>query len=582
MQIDNTYRINSEIREMVLFAEQNVIKDPPFTKLDLLSCRNMLIYMDSNLQEKLLSLFHYSLNQMGILILGSAETKNDDIDFSTIGDPRLRVYQRTGLNRSEELFNFPSAFSKTKKVILEDKTLRKTPENLKILTENLLLQQFAPASALVNDQGDIVYMTGNIGKYLTPVAGKANMNIFTMARDGLLNELPAAFRKARQNYKQVILQNVKVGTNGRSLLVDVNIQKIETTTALKDKIIVLFTDVPLKKQKAVKNKIEKTANLARQSEYEQEIQQLQEDLQITREEMQTSQEELKSTNEELQSSNEELQSTNEELTTSKEEMQSLNEELHTVNAELQSKVDASVRADNDMNNLLNSSEIATLFLDRELNIRQFTFHATKIFKLIRSDIGRPFTDLANNLIYPEMYNDAKEVLRTLAFVEKSIFSNEGLYYNIRIMPYRTLDDKIEGLVITFIDCTTSKQLEIALRENQDMLRLFIHTANFVIIALSENGSIIEFNPEAENLFGYSRHDVLNRSYFDLFIPEPLREKVKTDLKQLLLTPTPCKFENLVKSATNEQLKIEWTVHKQFDGAGRLTGLITIGENITPL
>jgi two-component system CheB/CheR fusion protein len=284
----------------------------------------------------------------------------------------------------------------------------------------------------------------------------------------------------------------------------------------------------------------------------------------------------------LQSSNEELQSTNEELTTSKEEMQSLNEELHTVNVELQSKIDDSVRVSNDMNNLLNSSEIATLFLDRELKIRQFTVHATKIFMLITSDIGRRFTDLATNLNYPELLTDVNEVLRTLVFSEKTISTNDGTYYTIRIMPYRTFEDKIEGLVITFIDVTKDKQLEIALSETQQILRSFIHKVPGVVIGLSSSGSIIEFNPEAEKVFERKRIEVIDRNYYDLFIPEAQREKVELDMKQILSDTLPNQFDNLVKSASGKQLKIEWTAHKLFDEKGILTGIITIGENITKL
>lgn len=582
VKTNNQYRINAEIREMVVFASQNVIKDPPFTKLDILSCRNMLIYMDTDLQKKLLSLFHYSLNQKGILILGTAETNNDRKEYFTNVNSKLRIYQSTGSPNSEELFNFPSSFSQTKKSGVKNKTRVKVLDNIEAIANDLLLQQFSPASLVVTNVGDILYLTGNTGKYLTPAAGKASMNIFTMAREGLLNELPIAFRKAMRNYEKIILHNVKVGTNGGTLIVDVTIQQIEKPLALKGKIIVIFNDVPFAKEKTTRNKKTKDTSSALQTEFELNIRRLTEELQTTREEMQTSQEEQKSTNEELQSSNEELQSTNEELTTSKEEMQSLNEELHTVNTELQSKISDSKRVNNDMNNLLNSSEIATLFLDKKLKISQYTFHATNIFKLIRSDIGRNFTDLANNLNYPEINSDAKEVLRTLVFKERTISTKNDLYYTIRIMPYRTIDDKIEGLVITFIDVTKAKELEIALSETQQMLRSFIHKVPSVVIGLSSNGIIIEFNPEAEKVFKRQRIEVIDRSYYDLFIPKALRKKVELDMKEILAGNLPNRFENLVKSATGDQLKIEWTAHKQFSEKGNLTGIIAIGENIISL
>jgi two-component system CheB/CheR fusion protein len=212
---------------------------------------------------------------------------------------------------------------------------------------------------------------------------------------------------------------------------------------------------------------------AQQTELEKKHQQVCVELQNTREEMQSSQEEIRSSNEEMQSTNEELQSTNEELTTSKEEMQSLNEELQTVNAELQVRVDELSRSNNDMKNLLNSTDIATLFLDKDLKVRRFTTQATKIIKLIPGDVGRPITDLASDLLYPELPADAGEVLRKLGFAERPINARDGRWFTVRIMPYRTLDDRIDGVVITFADITAAKKLEAQLREKQELLKKHI-------------------------------------------------------------------------------------------------------------
>jgi two-component system CheB/CheR fusion protein len=343
-------------------------------------------------------------------------------------------------------------------------------ENIQTLADRLLLQRFSPASVLINDQGDILYITGKTGKYIEPAAGKANMNIYAMAREGLNTMLTGAIRKAKQNYEPVYLKNLKVGTNGGSQFVDVIIQQNEKPDVLKGSIIIVFSDVATTiPEKANKKTSTKITSLHHQ-EIENELQRANEELQSTREEMQTSQEELKSTNEELQSTNEELQSTNEELTTSKEEMQSLNEELQTVNAELQSKIGDFELANNDMINLLNSTDIATLFLDKELNIRRFTEQLTKIIKLRTTDVGRPFTDLVNDLKYPEIAIHAREVLRTLVFRETAITTNSASWFNVRIMPYRTFDDKIDGLVITFIDITVAKKLEIELNKTVELLR----------------------------------------------------------------------------------------------------------------
>jgi two-component system CheB/CheR fusion protein len=464
------YKVNTVIREMVVFAPQNIIKDPPFTKLDILTCRNMLIYMESALQKKLMALFNYSLNSGGIMLLGTAETLgNINPGFEEI-DTRLKFYKRTVSPRSPELVDFPSSFHHHKVSKNEIEVLPISVDNIQILADQILLQRFAPASVLVNDKGDIIYITGKTGKYLEPVAGKANWNIYAMAREGLANELPSSFRKVMQNYEPFILKNIKVGTNGGTQFVDVTIQRIESPASLKGMVMVVFTDVTAQIPIDLGNSISQKQNSrGRAKELEIALQRSHEELQSTREEMQTSQEELKSTNEELQSTNEELQSTNEELTTSKEEMQSLNEELQTVNAELQSKVSDFVLANNDMKNLLNSTEIATLFLDKELNVRRFTDAVINIIKLRTADIGRPFTDLVSDLIYPDIEVHAKKVLKTLISIETSIAANDSRWFTVRIMPYRTLDDRIDGLVITFVDISIPKKLEIELKKANEAL-----------------------------------------------------------------------------------------------------------------
>ena len=465
------YKINSSIREMVVFAPQNVIKDPPFTKLDFLSCRNMLIYMESELQIRLMSLFHYSLNPGGIMLLGSAENESSGNGYFTLMESKLKFFKRSVLPKTTALTNFPSSFSQTKIPLTEvQQKPMKEIENIQTLADRLLLQRFSPASVLINEKGDILYITGKTGKYLEPAAGKANMNIFAMAREGLNTMLTGAIRKAKQSFEPIFLKKLKVGTNGGTQYVDITIQQIEKPEILKGSIILVFSDIITPVIEKQNRKSSGKISSVQQKELENELQRVNEELQGTREEMQTSQEELKSTNEELQSTNEELQSTNEELTTSKEEMQSLNEELQTVNLELQSKIGDFVLANNDMINLLNSTDIATLFLDKELNIRRFTDQISKIVNLRPVDIGRPFTDLVNNLEYPDIANHAKEVLKTLIFKETAISTKAGNWFNVRIMPYRTFDDKIDGLVITFIDITVAKKLEIELNKTVELLR----------------------------------------------------------------------------------------------------------------
>jgi two-component system CheB/CheR fusion protein len=576
IKAEEGYLVNACIREMIVFAPQNVIKDPPFTKLDIISCRNLLIYIETELQQKMLNLFHYSLNPGGIMVLGSAETAGASTERFTAVNSKLRIYRRDKYCSNTELIDFPLSFSKKSPFNLAEKTVQaKTPENIQILADQLLLNNFSPASVMVNEKGDIVYITGHTGKYLEPPAGKTNWNIFAMMREGLRNEFPFAFRKVQQTGREVILRNVKINVNGEIQAVDVTINYIKKPDALKGMTIIIFNDVKsndVKKRKKIKDA---DVNDTRLSNAGIELQNLYEELQNMREEMQTSEEELKSTNEELQSTNEELQSANEELTTSKEEMQSLNEELHTVNAELQSKVDDYSCINNDMRNLLNSTEIATLFLDKKLNISRFTTPATNIFNLIPGDVGRPITDLTTNLIYPGIFNDSNEVLRTLIFIEKTIAAANGKWFNVRIMPYRTLDDRIDGLVLTFIDITKLKKMELAFKNLNEMLRVLIGEAKISVIGIACDGKILEYNAGAEKLFGVKRINALGKNFIEYFIDAPLRNKAKADIQALLENCQPAEFETEVITVRRKKIPIKWPVSKVFDESGEVNGFMFI-------
>jgi chemotaxis methyl-accepting protein methylase len=458
-----SYRVSKEIREMVIFAPQNVLSDPPFTKLDILACRNLLIYLGALLQQKLLPLFHYSLNPNGILFLGSAETIGGFTELFSPIDVKSRLYRSIGGSLSIATMEFPT---KTFPASPDNsEAVPRTLINLQSLVEQRILQQFAPAAVLVNDKGDIIYISGRTGKYLEPAAGKANWNIHAMAREGLRHELALALQKATRQPGPIEVRGVTVGTNGGRQTIDLYAEVLTEPVELNGLALIVFDDQPTPPAAKVDAKRGATRG-ARALELETALANAQEEIRNLREDMQTSQEELRSSNEELQSTNEELQSTNEELTTSKEEMQSLNEELQTVNAELQSKVDDLSRTNNDMKNLLNSTDIATVFLDGKLRVRRFTTPTTRLIKLIPGDVGRPLSDIVSDLVYPELQDDAREVLRTLAFSEKAISTHDDRWYTVKIMPYRTLDNVIDGVVITFMDITTNKKLEAELRHEK--------------------------------------------------------------------------------------------------------------------
>jgi two-component system CheB/CheR fusion protein len=520
----NGYKVSSVIREMVVLAPQNAIKDPPFTKLDVLTCRNMLIYMEPELQKKLIALFNYSLNPGGILVLGTAETLGVQTNKFQETDTKLKLFKRALSPTTPELLDFPSSFFRPKAIADSLKMPQKMAENIQSLAESFLLQQFAHASVLVTDKGDIVNITGRTGKYLEPVAGKANWNIYVMAREGLREVLPGIFRKVLQNFDPVTVSNIKIGTNGGTLHIDVKAQRIESPESIRGMVMLVFIDLPTQPVTSTEGrKTGKHQSVTQHQQLEGELRRSYEDLQSTREEMQTSQEELKSTNEELQSTNEELQSTNEELTTSKEEMQSLNEELQTVNLELQNKVNEFVVASNDMKNLLNSTEIATLFLDKELNIRRFTDSITQIIKLRAVDVGRPFTELVSELQYPDMKSHALKVLKTLTSHETPLSTYDGRWFNVRIMPYRTFDDRIDGLVITFNDITTAKKLELEIKSANEALtlsetryrRLFESAKDGILILDAETGKIVDVNPYLMEMLNYTKEEFVEKEIWDI-------------------------------------------------------------------
>ena len=459
---DDGYRIAKSIREMVVFAPHDVAVDPPFTKLDMLSCRNLLIYLTAPLQKRLMPLFHYSLRPGGLLLLGSSESVGRFESLFEPLDAKLRLFRRGDKAQAQAVPEFPlraaaASHPISKETRVADDSL--PPSTLQAAADRVLLQDIAPPAVLVTDRGDIVYINGRTGRYLEPAAGKANWNIHVMAREGIRAPLAAALDQALGQTEPVLLAGLPVEAEPGSPLVDISVRALADPPLLAGMAMVVFRDVgpaePARRRR-------RSAGSAHR-ELEVELQRTRDEAQALREEMRASQEELQAANEELQSTNEELQSTNEELTSSKEEMQSMNEELQAVNVELQSKIADLELAQSDMRNLLNSTDIATLFLDRDLNVRRFTERARKIISLRDSDVGRPLSDLTTHLDYPELQSDVRDMLRTLLVSEKQIRGGEGQWFSVRVMPYRTHDDVIDGAVITFVDITAAKELEARLR-----------------------------------------------------------------------------------------------------------------------
>ena len=458
---DDGYIVDARIREMVLFAQHDVIMDPPFTRLDLLSCRNLLIYFNSTLQKRLLPLFHYSLRPGGMLILGGSETVGSGQGLFTVLSSKSRIYRRGVDAAAIGAVKFPVfPRSQARAPAQEYPMSRQTPAavNVQALADQLLLQRFSPPAVLVNELGDILYISGHTGEYLEPAAGKANWNIHVMARPAIRTQLAVALRQAVKGRTAVEVHGLRLAENSAHRLA-LTVEAIEEPKALEGLVMIIFREVagppPGKSRRKTPGASDPVIGA--------ELVRSQEEIKSLREAMRASDEERQAAIEELQSTNEELQSANEELTTSKEEGQSMNEELQTINAELQSKLDDLALAQSDMQNLLNSTDIATLFLDKDLNVRRFTDQIKRIINLREADIGRPLSDLTTTLNYPELDADAKNTVRTLAFSEKEISTTDAHWFKVRIMPYRTVANVIQGAVITFVDITAAKELESRLR-----------------------------------------------------------------------------------------------------------------------
>jgi two-component system CheB/CheR fusion protein len=514
---DRGYRITREIRELIVFAPHNVIMDPPFTKLDILVCRNLLIYMEQELQKKLLSLFHYSLNPGGILFLGSAESIGSNNNLFESLDSKSRLFRQLSKGVRSKPLDFPSAFSHAPVAIQDGVDVTQTSTqsefNLQMMTDQVLLHLYAPAAVLTNENGDIVYINGRTGKYLEPAAGKANWNIFAMAREGLRFELTSLFENAISQKAAVYKKGIIIGTDSQTETLNLRIERLQKPDNLFGLVLIVFEDVKKSPVALPSGAVLDTSQ--NHLLMEQELKAARDEIFTIREQMQTSQEELKSTNEEMQSANEEMQSTNEELTTSKEEMQSLNEELQTVNQELQSKVSDLSQANNDMKNLLNSTDIATLFLDDALNIRRFTTRTSTIIKLISTDIGRPITDIVTDLHYPTLADDAREVLHTLVYSEKQVSANDDRWFTVRIMPYRTLENRIDGVVITFTDITGAKKFEKSLLDSDESFRFLFDAIPGGAMLQNSEGRILMANHEAQRILGFSIAEMMGKTTSEL-------------------------------------------------------------------
>ena len=563
----SAYRVNKGLRDMLVFSEHDLIKDPPFSRLDLITCRNLLIYLNATLQQKVIPLFHYALRSGGVLFLGTSEGVGEFSESFTVVDRKAKLFlRRDNVHRraSGVLTHALSTLTDLDPAPPRASSPRKTPPAklpMRELTEQALLRQLAPASALVNDQGDIHYLHGRTGMYLEPAPGETGIsNIFKMAREGLRRDLAKALHSAAAGREVVRCLGLRVKTNGHFTAVNLTVCPVPVGPAAPAPAkssaglaaqarpclyLVILEDVsdgePLPQASGKTHAEGMAATPVADADADQRISELlnelrakDEYLQSTLEELESSNEELKSSNEEMQSVNEELQSTNEEMETSKEELQSVNEELNTVNVELQTKIADLSRVNNDMNNLLAGTGVGTVFVDHQLRILRFTPAASAIINLIQSDVGRPVNHIVSNIIgYESLAADVRTVLESLVPKAVEVHTSNGKWHTMRILPYRTLDNVIEGAVISFIEITDAVQTREALHKANDMLRLavVVRDAHDAITVQDMSGRTLAWNPGAVRLYGWNEAEALMMNVRQR-IPEALRDKALATLRQL--------------------------------------------------
>jgi two-component system, chemotaxis family, CheB/CheR fusion protein len=545
----STYRIRKSIRDMLIFSEHDLTKDPPFSRLDLISCRNLLIYMGNELQKRLLPLFHYALNPEGVLLLGSSESIGEFVNLFAPLDRKAKIYQRkpdevsvqrAGISRLfPRLPDTESGPSERADVLIESKL------PLQEIATRTLLAHYAPVGALVNERGDILYLLGRTGRYLEPTPGAPAMNIFRMAREGLRGDLTIALHRAVTSGQPTRHVGLQVKSEGAVSTVNLTVLPVapDQSVAIARGLFLVIIEEAAKGDPRILpetsiDAVDKTLALAPDLDgyiirLKQELRAKDEYLQTAIEELETSNEELRSAHEEMQSVNEEMQSANEELETSKEELQSVNEELATVNNELQTKVADLSRSNSDMKNLLSGTGIGTIFVDHLLRILRFTPTVSVLINLIESDVGRPVEQIRSNLVgYDHLAADVKEVLETLVPKELEVQTRSGEWFLLRIRPYRTLENVIEGAVITFTEISTMKKAQAALRDSEALRRLavVVRDARDAILVQDMTGRIVAWNPGAERIYGWSEGEALAMNIRDL-MPEAGREDELTSIRQ---------------------------------------------------
>ncbi|HVS75309.1 MAG TPA: CheR family methyltransferase, partial [Steroidobacteraceae bacterium] len=562
VEVDGGYRVSKAIRDVCIFARHNVLADPPFSRMDLISCRNVMIYMEAGLQRKLLPLLHYALKPAGFLFLGPSETIGASRDLFELEDAKAKIYSKKAVAPRLE-YAFPlGAYTPTSLEARSESAREAAREHVPDVqrdADRVLLARYLPAGVLINENHDVLQFRGDTGRYLTPAPGKASLNVLKMAREGLLVSLRTLLQRARREDVVVREEGVRIKTNGGYTDVTLAVIPLGRPNTSERCYWILFENPAPAAAARERGERPRRSVKARSGELEEkdkQINRLLQELSATRdylqsviEQQEAANEELQSANEEVQSANEELQSINEELETSREEIQSSNEELTTVNEELQNRNEELNRVNNDLNNLFGSLQMAIVMVWQDLRIRRFTPMAEKLFNLIATDIGRPIGDIKLNLTVPDLPKLLAEVIDQVTTRDLEVQDQGGRWYQLRIRPYRTLDNHIDGAVILLFDIDSLKQSQGVL-ERQAKLLEQTHEAVFV---RELGGAIVYWNRGAELLYGFGREEAIGRSSYELLGKSPA---VRAQINEALNGEGRWKGEIVQRTKDGRELIVE--------------------------
>ncbi len=570
------YTISPQIREMCIFSVHSVLKDPPFSKLDLLSCRNLLIYLDTALQERLIPIFHYALRPSGFLFLGSSEGVGRRSDLFTAMDEKHRLFERQNDVQSNLPFYplFPVGAAIASKRDPADKSGRR--ENSFERGARRVMERYAPAHVVIDRQHQILSFSGQTGKYLDPSPGAASLNFFHLIQKALRPTARILLQEAFSTHQRVFKENIPFEANGISDIVTLIVEPIISTTGEAIHYVVIFQQADDTSRETAEGGVELEDTRTEGKQLENELRATKARLQAVLDEMDEANEDLKASNEELQSMNEELHSSNEELETSKEEMQSINEELQTVNVELSNKNHMLVQVNSDLQNFLENTQIATLFLDENLCVRNFTASVTELFHLRESDKGRPVVEIASRLNYDDLEADAQKTMKDLTVLEREVYRPEtDATFVMHIRPYRTVTKVVTGVVITFMDVTDRKRHELALSQ----IAAIVESSQDAILGHSLDGEITSWNGGAEQIFGYPATEAIGQSLLMLF-SESQNQEISALLDKVRHGERVKPFQTQCIRRNSQPVHVSLTISPVLDGDSTIVAASSVARDMT--